>query len=42
MLNKVVIRVDVGSDVGVGHFMRCVALGQELKKKIRNLIFLNQ
>ena len=40
MLNKVVFRVDVGSDVGVGHFMRCVALGQELKKKYVTSFFL--
>ena len=34
------IRVEMGGNIGSGHFFRCLALGEELKKTGKNIVFL--
>lgn len=42
MKNKVFIRAEAGTDIGLGHVMRCMALAEVLKDKFEIIVILNQ
>jgi UDP-2,4-diacetamido-2,4,6-trideoxy-beta-L-altropyranose hydrolase len=39
---KIAFRVDVSSQIGTGHFMRCLNLASELKKREANICFISR
>jgi UDP-2,4-diacetamido-2,4,6-trideoxy-beta-L-altropyranose hydrolase len=39
---KVAFRVDVSSQIGTGHFMRCLTLADELKRQFADICFLSR
>jgi UDP-2,4-diacetamido-2,4,6-trideoxy-beta-L-altropyranose hydrolase len=41
-LGKIVFRVDVSSQIGTGHFMRCLTLASELKKQNSDVCFVSR
>jgi len=40
-MTKIIIRADANTQIGIGHVMRCIALGQAWKKKGGRVIFIS-
>ena len=42
VMQRIAFRTDANSEIGTGHFMRCLSLAAELKKTVPEIVFITR